>query len=235
MPHVAAGFPAGDAAFLALPRQSGFAHNIKLKRPFLRIPVLCPAMSTTLNGSEDQRLWELIRSGDENAFTILFHKHWSSLFSLAYRLVRSYDDAQDVVQTVYISIWERRYTLTFTHSFESYLLQAVRFTSLKKLNAILDDPQSLDRVQQEFMPVFNEIWDRLREKEVFREIEDQLSSLPSRTKEIFLLSRKSQLTIPEIAEQLGISEKTVRNQLHIALKALRPSIAIALVFSAVLS
>jgi RNA polymerase sigma-70 factor (ECF subfamily) len=188
-------------------------------------------MLTTLNGSEDQRLWELIRSGDENAFAIFFHKHWHGLFSLAYRLLKSYDDAQDIVQTVYISIWERRDTLTFNYSFENYLLQAVRFQSLKKLNAILDDPQSLDRIQQDFLPVFNEIWDRLREKELFREIEDHLSSLPSRTKEIFLLSRQYQLTIPEIAERLGISEKTVRNQLHLALKVLRPSIALALLFS----
>ncbi len=191
-------------------------------------------MVTTLNGSEDQRLWELIRSGDENAFAIFFHKHWSSLYSLAYRLLKSYDDAQDVVQNVYISVWERRDGLTFTHSFESYLLQAVRFQCLKKLNAILDDPQSLDRVRQDFLPVFNEIWDRLGEKDLFREIEELLSPLPSRTKEIFLLSRQYQLTIPEIAQRLGISEKTVRNQLHIALKALRPSIAIALVFSTLL-
>ena len=183
----------------------------------------------SLNGSDDQLLWGLIRSGDEQAFASLFNKHWSPLFSLAYRLLRSYDDAQDIIQNVYISIWERREELVFTHSIEHYLLQATRFQALKKLNNILGDPQSLDRVREDFLPVFDAISDRLVERDLYKEIDGVLETLPVRTKEIFLLSRRQHLTITEIAERLGISEKTVRNQLHLALKALRPSIVMALV------
>ncbi len=189
-------------------------------------------MPTAIQSSDDQNLWALIQSGDENAFTLFFNKHWDALFSFAYRLLKSYDDAQDVVQTVYISIWERREQLTITHSFESYLLQAVRFRSLKKLQEVLSNPEDVDRVQQELLPVFNAIWERMHEQELFREVEHQLSSLPGKTKEIFLLSRRYQLSIAEIAQRMGLSEKTVRNHLHSALKTLRHSIAFALVMLA---
>ncbi len=184
--------------------------------------------------SEDSSLWALIQSDDEHAFTRFFNKYWDNLFPFAYKLLKNYDDAQEVVQIVFISIWERRKQLTITISFESYLYQAVRYQSLKKLEEILDNPQSVDRVHQELLPVFNEIWDRLHQQELFQEIEQQLSTLSSRTSEIFLLSRKHHLTISEIAARMGISEKTVRNQLHIALKTLRHSMAMALLLVEIL-
>ncbi|WP_223152132.1 RNA polymerase sigma factor [Chitinophaga qingshengii] len=165
------------------------------------------------------------------AFSLLYHQYWHPLFSFAHKLLRSYDDAQDIVQTVFISIWERRETIAIQQSVESYLHQAVRFQSLKKLESLLSSPENIDRIQEELLPTFNDILHRMQEQDLLKQLEKEISGLPPRTQEIFLLSRQYRLSIAEIALKLGISEQTVKNQLHIALKALRHSIAIILICS----
>ncbi|MBV8252001.1 MAG: RNA polymerase sigma-70 factor [Chitinophaga sp.] len=171
-----------------------------------------------------------IQYSDLEAFDLLYNKYWHPLFSFANKLLRSYDDAQDIVQTVFISIWEKRATITIQQSLESYLFQAVRFQSLKKLESLLSTPEQIERVQEELLPTFNDILHRLQEQDLVKQIQKEISSLSPRTQEIFLLSREYKLSIAEIALKLGISEQTVKNQLHIALKTLRHSIAITLIF-----
>lgn len=178
----------------------------------------------------DTDLLHRIRQSDMKAFDLLYSKYWHPLFSFANKLLRSYDDAQDIVQNVFVSVWERRNTLTIQQSFESYLFQAVRFQTLKKLESLLGSPEQIDRVQENLLPVFNDILNRLQEQDLFKQLQKEIASLSPRTQEIFLLSRQYKLSIVEIARKLGISEQTVKNQLHIALKALRHSIAVVLIF-----
>ncbi|NSL90858.1 RNA polymerase sigma factor [Chitinophaga solisilvae] len=181
--------------------------------------------------SEDIELLHQIKSGDQKAFEACFNKHWHVLFTFAGKILKSEDDAKDVVQLVFISLWGRRERLQITGSLQSYLLQAVRFQSLKRLREIIEQPENLERVQEQFLPVLNDIWEKLHQTDVFQEIEAQLETLPSKTREMFLLSRRHQLSVAEIAEQMGLSEKTVRNQLHIALKTLRHNIAFLIIFA----
>lgn len=207
--------------------------NIKLKRPgggLLYFAGQCQNV-LPMQTSEDFELLSLIRTGDKKAFEACFNEHWHVLYSFAGKILRSDDDAKDVVQLVYISLWGRREQLEITGSLRHYLLQAVRFQSLKRMKEILDSPEHLDRVQEDYLPVLNNIWDKLHETDLFNEIEAQLETLPAKTREMFLLSRRHQLSIAEIAQRMGVSEKTVRNQLHIALKTLRHNIAIALIFA----
>ncbi|MBC9915003.1 RNA polymerase sigma factor [Chitinophaga varians] len=173
-----------------------------------------------------------IQCSDMKAFDLLYNQYWHPLFSFANKLLRSYDDAQDIVQTVFVSIWERRDTITIQQSLESYLFQAVRFQSIKKLESLLSSPEQIDRIQEDLLPVFDGILNRLQEQDLSRQIQKEIAGLSPRTREIFLLSRQYKLSIGEIALKLSISEQTVKNQLHIALKALRHSIALVLIFYA---
>ncbi|NML39615.1 RNA polymerase sigma-70 factor [Chitinophaga sp. G-6-1-13] len=181
----------------------------------------------------DTELFIGVQRSDMEAFSLLYHQYWHPLFSFANKLLRSYDDAQDIVQTVFLSIWERRDAIVIQQSIESYLHQAVRFQSLKKLESILSSPEQIDRIQEELLPAFNDILHRLQEQDLVKQLEKEISGLPPRTREIFLLSRQYKLSIAEIALKLGISEQTVKNQLHIALKALRHSIAVMLIIDLV--
>lgn len=188
-----------------------------------------------MQSSDDFELLSRISTGDESAFETCFNKYWQLLYAFASRILRSEEDAKDVVQVVYISLWGRRHDLNIQGSLEHYLLQAVRFQSLKKLKELLDRPEELDRVHDHIIPVLNDIWEKLDTSDLYREINQQLNELPPKTKEIFLLSRQQQLTIAEIAARMNLSEKTVRNQLHIALKALRQPIAYLIIFADVIS
>ena len=185
-------------------------------------------MHTTI--LSDQELLQRIRQEDSKAFELLYEQYWHPLFSFTHRLLKSYDEAQDVVQIVFISFWEKRHHITIRQSLESYLYQAARFQSLKRIEAILNMPEQIDRIQTDFLPVFNDILNRLEEQDTLRQIQEEIQNLPQRTQEIFLLSRQQRLSISEIAHRLNISEQTVKNQLHIALKALRHSIAFLLIF-----
>ncbi len=178
---------------------------------------------------------EQIRNGDEKAFERFFNEHWHLLFTFARKLLKSYDDAQDVVQLVCISIWERRAQLNIEGPLQAYLLQAVRFQSLKRLKEIMSKPENLDFVRENYLPAFNAIWDKLDQTDFYRELDARLGHLPPKTREIFLLSRRHHFSIAEIAGKLNLSEKTIRNQLHIALKELRHHIALAIIFSDILS
>jgi RNA polymerase sigma-70 factor (ECF subfamily) len=191
----------------------------------------CNAKPAAMQSSEDIELLSQITSGNKKAFEKCFNKHWHVLFTFADKMLKSNDDAKDIVQLVFISLWGRREQLQITGSLQNYLLQAVRFQSLKRLKEIMDSPENLERVQENYLPVLNDIWDKLNETDVFKEIEEQLESLPSKTREMFLLSRRHHLSIAEIAVRMGLSEKTVRNQLHIAIKTLRHNIAIILIFA----
>jgi RNA polymerase sigma-70 factor (ECF subfamily) len=184
-----------------------------------------------MQSSEDIELLHQIRSGDKKAFERFFNEHWHTLFTFAGKLLKSDDDAKDVVQTVFISLWGRRKELEINGSLHNYLLQAVRFQSLKRLKEIMNSPENLERVQEQFLPVLNDIWEKLNASDVFSVIAAQLETLPPKTREMFLLSRRDHLSIAEIAQHMGLSEKTVRNQLHIALKTLRHNIAIVLIFA----
>lgn len=177
----------------------------------------------------------LIRTGDTKAFERCFNQHWPALYAFALKILGNKDDAKDVVQGVYISLWSRKEKLNLSGPLENYLHQAVRFQSIKKLKEIMNRPEELDRVQEYIMPVLNDIWEKMETADVFKEIDNQLITLPEKTREIFLLSRRHHLSITEIAGKLNLSEKTVRNQLHIALKALRHHIAAALILAEMMS
>ena len=167
--------------------------------------------TTPMQSSEDTALLSLIRAGDHKAFKTCFNRHWPALYAFAMKILASADDAKDVVQTVYISLWSRRERMQVLLSLERYLMQAVRFQSLKKLQEMMNRPEELDRAQEYILPVLNNIWEKMGVADIFREIEEQLTTLPGKTRTIFLLSRRQQLSIPEIAHWLNLSEKTVRN------------------------
>ena len=112
-----------------------------------------------MQSSDDIELLHQVRSGDKKAFERFFNEHWHLLFTFAGKLLKSDDDAKDVVQLVFISIWGRREKLEITGSLQNYLLQSVRFQSLRRLKEMMESPENLERVQEQFMPVLNDIWD----------------------------------------------------------------------------
>lgn len=179
----------------------------------------------------DEELIARIQRDDQLAFEMLFNRYWHGLFLFSRRLLKSEADAEDVVQNVFSSFWERRHRIAIDASLQGYLFQAVRFNALKKLHALLDRPVDIERIHERFLPVINDFMESMDQEKLLQIIESKVDELPERTRIIFRMSRFEQLSIEEISQALGLSRQTIKNQLSIAMKCLRDGIALAIVLS----
>lgn len=161
-------------------------------------------------------------AADRPAFERLFREHYRPLCAFALQYVKDTDRAQDLVQDLFIRLWEDRERTAITSSIKSYLFTAVRNRCLNALSATarlrpLDDAAD-DRAEE----------DAVSEDEHVRRaarVQAAIEGLPEERKKVFRLSRDEGLKYQEIAERLGISIKTVENQMGKALKTLREELA----------
>lgn len=168
----------------------------------------------------DDELLKNIASGDRQAFTALFHRYWEEMYRSAYFVTRDREISMDVIQEVFVWMWENRESWTISNT-KSYLQAAVKYKVANeirkgKLRSVAFEGWK-DRVNSRQM-VDN--WE-LEVKELQRIIRDFTGQLPPRCQEIFRLSRFEHMSNREIADRLNISEKTVENQITIALGRLR--------------
>ncbi|MCW3464814.1 RNA polymerase sigma-70 factor [Chitinophaga nivalis] len=177
----------------------------------------------------DRELLERIKCDDIPAFETLYRRMWESLYLFAFRRLKSKADAEDVVQQVFMNIWENRATKNITGSFSNYIFTAVRYEVIDQLTAMLKDQQQLAHIQTHILPDFNEALENLLAKEMDKEIAQHIQQMPAQMQKIFRLSREAQMTPEEIAKTLSLSEKTVRNQLSMAVSNLRPLVKESLV------
>lgn len=168
----------------------------------------------------DDELLKNIASGDRQAFTALFYRYWEDMYCSAFFVTRDREISMDVIQEVFVWMWENRESWTISNA-KSYLQAAVKYKVANeirkgKLRSAAFEGWK-DRVNSRQV-VDN--WE-LEVKELQRIILDFTGQLPPRCQEIFRLSRFEHLSNREIADRLNISEKTVENQITIALGRLR--------------
>jgi RNA polymerase sigma-70 factor (ECF subfamily) len=169
----------------------------------------------------DQELVARLREGDADAYTQLFDRFQPLLYIYARKIIRDKDEAADVVQEVFLYLWDKRDRIEFEGPVLSYLYSAVRykfFNLLDKKKVRQDYAESLQKFIQQGSPQTDHL---LREREMTRIIEEQVGLLPPKLKLIYELSRKANMTTAQIAELTGVSEKTVQNQVSLALKQLK--------------
>lgn len=163
-----------------------------------------------------------IAAGDRSAFEALFRQHYKPLCAFALQYVKDTDKAEDLVQDLFFRLWMERERTAVTSSLKAYLFQAVRN---RCLNAI--------KVQSRVRHLDHEVDDRMEEggrtEDEFAEraarVNAAIEALPEERRKVFKLSRHEGLKYHQIAERLGISVKTVENQMGKALKTLREELA----------
>lgn len=168
--------------------------------------------------SDDILLLKLIKQGDQIAFRHLFYQYADSLERFITYYIHDREKSQDLVLDIFIYIWENRQNFEIKQTLKAYLFQAARnksFTYIrdKKIPVYLEEMEGMEIVQN---------YDsELELQELHHLIEEAVSLLPDKCREIFRKSREENLTNKEIAGQLHISEKTVEGQITIALKKIR--------------
>lgn len=172
---------------------------------------------------DDLSLLRSLKQGEASAFEELYSRYWKKIYAIAWHRLGDEEDADDLVQELFISIWERRVEIDLKGNFEQYLIGAVKFKVI-----------SLIRNQAVKEGVFNELKKRMteiEEAEVERAIypdldktlNDALLSLNENARMAFML-RSDNVSIKEIANQLGLREQTVRNYIADALVRIRAAV-----------
>jgi RNA polymerase sigma-70 factor (ECF subfamily) len=169
----------------------------------------------------DKDLIKCLSEGDERAFAEIYTRYKTVLFLHARRLLNEDEQARDVVQEIFTTLWIKKIELQISISLKSYLFSAVKH---KILNLLLHQ-KHVEKHMQLMLDVYNmgsastDII--IQEKELGQLIESEIQALPSRMREVFVLSRKEELSNREIAQKMSISEETVKKQIVYALKILR--------------
>jgi RNA polymerase sigma-70 factor (ECF subfamily) len=168
----------------------------------------------------DNDLIRLLNKGDEAAYKLLYDRYWPVLYESAYNILRDRNSSMDLLQEIFVWLWVHRKDLRI-NNLRGYLLSAVKFKIAnyfrdnKVRNSIFAE---LEIKHLNDIPFYD---DSLEVKELKEIIIQFTSQLPQRAKQIFHLSRIEHLSNKEVAQRLGISEKTVENQMTTNLRKLR--------------
>lgn len=180
-----------------------------------------------MHSKNDSELWDLIKQDNRLAFNMLYQRYWSVSYQLAYHILNDSSAAEDVVQEIFVELWEGRKQKQINH-FKAYLMQATKFQVFK---VIRHNKVIAAHVEQEMVKSLSYYHtdENLALLEIIRVVDDTVEKLPVKCRKIFNLSRKEQLSTKEIAFLLGISPKTVDNQIYIALKHVKIALKYLLV------
>lgn len=169
----------------------------------------------------DSELMALLKQGDQMAYTEIFERYKGILYNHAYRLLENHDEAEDIIQDLFLTLWQKRTEIEINTSLSSYLYITLRnriFKLLARKKVAYRYTESLQKFIAENHSYTDE---KLLERELATIIENEVNALPEKMRNIFILSREPNCTYREIADQLDISEKTVRNQVYNALQLLK--------------
>jgi len=169
----------------------------------------------------DDKLYALLQEGDSNAYTVIYHRYFDLLYLHASKKLKDYDEAKDLIQEIFVYLWNNRRKLNINTSLKSYLYVAVRNKVLDYISHQAVAYRYADSLQS-FINKGHCITDYLiREKQLITIIDEEIALLPYKMRVIFELSRKQNLSHKEIAELLSISELTVKKQVANAIKILK--------------
>ena len=150
-----------------------------------------------------------------------FSHHYEPLCQYAFSFVKEIHTAEDIVQDIFVHVWEKKQNLVGNEGLRYYLFTAVRNNCLTWLQRNKRSVVTALTGQESLQTAAEECRQEKTETDFHTLMQSALNKLPPKCREVFVLSRMSKLTYQEIAETQGISVKTVENQMGKALRILR--------------
>jgi RNA polymerase sigma-70 factor (ECF subfamily) len=172
----------------------------------------------------DPELSSRIRKGDTKSLELLFRRLYPRLFAYANKFMHDHDDSKEIVQDVFVSLWNHRASLDESKSLDAYLFTSVKnkCLNLLKSKALQNRRAALMlRVYNEEFTIVDNSHQILLANELQTAFDKALNTLPDECRRVFELSRMEGLRYHEIASRLNISIKTVETQMYRALSKLR--------------
>lgn len=183
---------------------------------------------TLYNSHTDKQLLSLLQNSDEAAFTEIYNRYWDKLFSVAYHRIHDELEAEEIVQDIFVSLWNRREAIQLVHSLNTYLSVAVKYQVITRLAQARRKRKYEEQLRLSADETVETTMNWLNEKELKRQIAQCVTSLPEKCRLVFLMSREQHLSNADIAQELQVAEKTVEGHITKALQVLRTALKLVL-------
>lgn len=169
----------------------------------------------------DNQLVDFLKLGDNCAYAEIYDRYWAILYRYSRRILENDEEAEDVVQDIFVMLWTKASSLEIKVCLSAFLYTSVRNRILKHFQRSKVRSNYLNSLEK-FIDQGKCVTDHLvREHELASRIEKELDHLPAKMREVFELRRKEHLSYKEISEKLEISELTVKKQVNNATKVLK--------------
>lgn len=165
--------------------------------------------------------FQRLAKGEPGSFKIIFESYRKRVFGVALKALKSESDAEEVVQDVFLAVWQARENLFHVNDPEGYLFTITYNTIYAHLRKISRDRQLLNTLINYFPGKQNTTRDLVDAHEVDRLINRAIDQLPAQQRTVYELNRREGLSYDEIADRLNLSRNTVRNHLAEAMKRIR--------------
>lgn len=175
----------------------------------------------------DEELVDLIRNENLEAFNEIYNRYWKILLAKSVNRLKSKEDAEEVIQELFVNLWRRRARLQLRFTFRTYIHAALKYeilNHLTKRNILKSDLAIEDPDFSRFL-IADESFFSIEIKELQLQIDTEINKLPEKCRLIFKMSRNDGMTAKDIADKLEISARTVETQIGRALKILRKSLS----------
>ena len=181
-------------------------------------------MDQSYQGTEaatDEALVLRIQQGDQEAYAVFYERHRTALYLSAYHLLRDNEDARDAVQELFVTVWQHADRIDSKGNVKGYLYTVLRnriLTSMSRSKHFEEYISSYLAFEQQLVSATE---DTVLVHELEQLLEEKVSQLPPKMREVYELSWNDHLSNREIAERMSISEGTVKQHKHQAMRILR--------------
>ncbi|MCE5347205.1 MAG: RNA polymerase sigma-70 factor [Bacteroidales bacterium] len=168
----------------------------------------------------DEKLIQEIKADNMFAFDTLYKNYSKKLYKFAYSILKSQEESENIVQEVFLKLWESRNRIEKDSSVKSYLFSIAYNSTITVIRKKAKDTQFIEYLKS-LQEVYEEPDLEYEYKELTEKLHDIVYQLPERQKEVYVLHQEMGLTYKDIAEKLHISVNTVENHMSRALKTIR--------------
>lgn len=169
----------------------------------------------------DETLLSRLKEGDEKAFTAIYIRYNKMLYVLAYKYLKDSFRAEDIVQQVFLKLWEARSLFAGAINLRNYLYTSAKNLILNEIRDNFSDMEKNYAVIQNRPEFEDKLQSALEEKDLFQHFYKILAELPEQKRKVCLLKIRDNLSNQEVADKLHISVPTVKSHYSQAIKLLR--------------
>ena len=178
---------------------------------------------SNLQGLSDEELLNELKNGNTKAFDQIYNRHWKNLYIYTFNVLQNKELCEDIVQEVFVGLYKNIQKTTIAQ-LKGYLFKSAKFQIIKQIKKSAVRNKYLEQFNKVLF--VNETEDSIHFQELESSLNQAISQLPEKCREIFILSKLQGQSHQEIAQSLSISVQTVKNQLSKALRILRDDLKI---------